>query len=81
MISAMIIWMIRGYQHLISRFMPPVCRFHPSCSQYTCVAVDIHGPIRGGWLAAQRIARCNPLFEGGQDPVPDLMHGGSAHAE
>ena len=66
------IWTIRGYQKLISRYTPPVCRFHPSCSHYAVEALQVHGVWRGSWLAASRIARCNPFFPGGFDPVPPL---------
>jgi putative membrane protein insertion efficiency factor len=68
-----LIWTIRGYQKLISRYTPPVCRFHPSCSHYAVEALQVHGVVRGGWLAAHRIARCNPFFPGGFDPVPPLV--------
>lgn len=67
-----LVWTIRGYQRLISRFMPPTCRFYPSCSRYTVTALTTHGILRGGALAAWRILRCNPFFEGGLDPVPGL---------
>lgn len=63
-------WMIKGYQNLISPLLPPMCRFHPSCSQYAVEALRIHGPIYGSCMASKRILRCNPFFEGGLDPVP-----------
>ncbi len=65
-----LIWTIRGYQKLISRYTPPVCRFHPSCSHYAVEALQVHGVVQGTWLASTRIARCNPFFPGGFDPVP-----------
>jgi len=62
--------LIRGYQRLISPLLPPSCRFHPSCSQYALEAVTRHGALRGGWLAARRLARCHAFHPGGYDPVP-----------
>ncbi len=61
---------IRFYQATISRLLPPTCRFYPSCSHYGYEAVARYGVIRGGWLAAKRIVRCNPFNRGGYDPVP-----------
>lgn len=61
---------IRFYQATISRLLPPACRFYPSCSHYGYEAIARYGVIRGGWLAAKRIARCNPFNPGGYDPVP-----------
>lgn len=62
--------MIRAYQVVISPVLPASCRFHPSCSEYAIQAVEKHGPLRGLWLAAKRIGRCQPLCKGGYDPVP-----------
>ena len=62
--------LIRGYQRFVSPALPPSCRFHPSCSQYALEAVTRHGALKGGWLAARRLARCHPFHPGGFDPVP-----------
>jgi uncharacterized protein len=45
------------------------CRFKPDCSVYSYQAVEKHGVIKGGLMAAKRIIRCNPLSKGGWDPV------------
>ena len=62
--------LIKLYQNTVSKVLPPVCRFQPTCSQYTFEAIKRYGFARGSWLAAKRIARCNPFSEGGYDPVP-----------
>ena len=64
---------IRLYRRLLSPLLPPACRFHPSCSQYALDALTTHGPVRGGWLAARRLARCHPFHPGGLDPVPPAV--------
>lgn len=61
---------IRFYQMTFSRVLPPSCRFTPSCSHYGYEAIEKYGLVKGGWLATKRVARCNPLNEGGYDPVP-----------
>jgi uncharacterized protein len=62
--------MIRLYQVTIARVMPPVCRFEPSCSRFTYQAIQRYGVLRGSWMGARRIMRCNPFNPGGYDPVP-----------
>ncbi|CAD5942753.1 Putative membrane protein insertion efficiency factor [Planktothrix tepida] len=66
----LLITLIRGYRFLISPLFPPVCRFHPTCSQYAIEAIERFGIIQGSWLAVQRILRCHPYHPGGYDPVP-----------
>jgi putative membrane protein insertion efficiency factor len=61
---------IKLYQDTVSKVLPPVCRFQPTCSHYAFEAIKKYGFARGSWLAAKRIARCNPFSEGGYDPVP-----------
>jgi putative membrane protein insertion efficiency factor len=62
--------LVRAYRLTFSKVMPPVCRFHPSCSRYALEALETHGPWRGSWLAAKRLSRCHPFHPGGLDPVP-----------
>jgi len=61
---------IRFYQHWISPYTPPSCRFYPSCSEYASQAVERYGLAQGGWLALRRLLRCHPFHLGGYDPVP-----------
>ena len=48
----------------------PVCKFHPTCSEYTRQAIVRYGVIRGAVLGCKRIIRCHPWSEGGIDHVP-----------
>jgi hypothetical protein len=64
-----LIGIIKGYQLFISPLLPPACRFFPSCSDYSIEAIKKYGSLKGSWLALKRIFRCNPMWEGGYDPV------------
>lgn len=47
-----------------------VCRFKPSCSEYTYQAIKNYGIIKGSFLGIKRIVRCHPWSKGGEDAVP-----------
>jgi uncharacterized protein len=65
-----LIAVIRAYQYLLSPWWGSQCRFTPTCSHYAIEALERHGALGGGWLAARRILRCHPWSAGGYDPVP-----------
>ena len=65
------IGLIRGYQILISPWLPVQCRFQPSCSHYAVEAFRKRGFWAGMALTAWRLLRCQPLCKGGYDPVPE----------
>ncbi len=67
----LIIKIIRFYQKKISPLFGPRCRYYPTCSQYAVEAVERFGAFKGSILAISRLLRCNPLFPGGYDPVPE----------
>lgn len=70
MLSAILRGLIRLYQLLVSPLLGPSCRYLPSCSQYAAEAIEMHGPLRGIWLAGRRLLRCHPWGGSGYDPVP-----------
>ncbi|MDI6822350.1 MAG: membrane protein insertion efficiency factor YidD [Actinomycetota bacterium] len=65
----LILLLIKGYRRFISRYLPPVCRFYPSCSQYAIQAIERYGLCRGLFLSISRVLRCHPFSPGGYDPV------------
>jgi hypothetical protein len=69
-LARIMIGIIRGYQGAVSAFRTSPCRYLPTCSEYARVAIEAHGPWRGGWLGVRRLARCHPWGGHGFDPVP-----------
>ncbi|MDY6825855.1 MAG: membrane protein insertion efficiency factor YidD [Bacillota bacterium] len=61
--------LIKFYRLYISPLKPRVCRFYPSCSQYTYEAVERYGIVHGLYMGLKRILRCHPFNPGGYDPV------------
>jgi putative membrane protein insertion efficiency factor len=43
------------------------CRFSPSCSEYSCQAIEKYGLIKGLAKSLKRIIKCNPFNKGGID--------------
>ncbi|MBH23535.1 MAG: membrane protein insertion efficiency factor YidD [Myxococcales bacterium] len=68
--ARMFVLLVRFYQVNISPLKPPVCRYTPSCSEYTRQAIVKYGAFRGSYMGFKRIMRCHPFHPGGYDPVP-----------
>ncbi len=65
-----IISLIYVYKLLISPLFGATCRYNPTCSEYSIIAIKRYGIFKGGLLSAKRILRCHPFHAGGNDPVP-----------
>ena len=69
-LSEILIFLLKGYQRVLSPLFPGSCRFNPTCSQYGIDATIKYGPIKGGYLTVRRILSCHPWGRHGYDPVP-----------
>lgn len=70
MIAAFLIALVRVYQKTLSRILPGMCRFHPSCSRYAIGCLENHGALRGTLLSVVRVCKCQPFHPGGVDFPP-----------
>ena len=73
--ARVVMTMLGGYKRFVSPWLPPACRFEPTCSEYMLEAVRRFGAARGAWLGVRRLVRCHPWHPGGCDPVPDRSGG------
>jgi uncharacterized protein len=64
---------VRAYRLVLSPWVGHACRFQPTCSAYALEALERHGGLRGGWLAARRLLGCHPWGGSGFDPVPEAQ--------
>jgi len=67
--TGILIGIIRLYQRFISPLLPRHCRFYPTCSEYSVLALQKYGWRKGGLLAIKRILKCHPFHPGGYDPI------------
>ena len=75
MLKKIVIAGIVGYQktlspdHGLAKVLFPggYCRFQPSCSDYSIMAIKKHGLLIGSAKSFGRIIRCNPWNPGGLD--------------
>ena len=63
-----LIGLIRVYQ-LLPLHTHSMCKFMPTCSNYSIEAIKNYGSIKGSILTIKRIIRCNPFNKGGYDPL------------
>jgi uncharacterized protein len=68
--ARILLLLIDVYRASLAPLIGGFCRFAPSCSVYAQEAIERHGALAGGRLAAQRLLRCHPFHRGGFDPVP-----------
>ncbi|KKQ95218.1 MAG: hypothetical protein UV74_C0001G0109 [Candidatus Woesebacteria bacterium GW2011_GWB1_43_14] len=65
--------MIDFYQKFISSVLSILfgkgCRHLPTCSEYAKEAVAKYGVVKGAYLTAKRVIKCNPLVRSSYDPV------------
>lgn len=66
----LMLWLLRSYKQTVSPWLPPSCRFEPTCSVYMHQAIEKKGIIRGLFLGLRRLLKCHPFHAGGFDPVP-----------
>ncbi|HPN83937.1 MAG TPA: membrane protein insertion efficiency factor YidD [Victivallales bacterium] len=69
-VCSLAIFCVKSYKRIISPFLPRMCRYNPSCSEYMAEALEKHGLLKGLAMGVFRIARCNPWCDCGNDPVP-----------
>jgi putative membrane protein insertion efficiency factor len=68
---------IKMYTFLIKPILGSNCRYYPSCSEYTKAAIERHGLAKGVIFGVKRLIKCNQLFPGGYDPVPEIVSRGT----
>jgi putative membrane protein insertion efficiency factor len=69
MIKVILLACIRVYQLVISPWIPPSCRFTPTCSEFARQAIATFGAGQGLVLVTRRLLRCHPFHSGGYDPI------------
>ncbi|MCQ2978956.1 MAG: membrane protein insertion efficiency factor YidD [Clostridia bacterium] len=72
MIKKLLLKMIKSYQnikHTFFKHKKGICKFTPTCSEYSYQAINKYGAFKGTLLAIWRILRCNPFSKGGYDPL------------
>ncbi len=70
MLKAILVFLIRVYQYVLSPWLPNSCRHEPTCSQYGIEALTTWGAFKGLLLVMKRISKCHPWGTSGYDPVP-----------
>ncbi len=61
------------FSNIFRFFFGPGCRYLPTCSEYSKIAIKKFGIIRGTILSLKRLSRCHPWGDYGFDPVPEKI--------
>jgi putative membrane protein insertion efficiency factor/ribonuclease P protein component len=69
LINRLAMAMLRGYKRRISPWLPPMCRYEPTCSVYAMEAFRRKPFFTALGMTLWRLMRCNPFSRGGYDPV------------
>ncbi|MCC7460129.1 MAG: membrane protein insertion efficiency factor YidD [Proteobacteria bacterium] len=72
MMKKILVYLIKGYQLLISPMLGTRCRFHPSCSAYAVESIEKNGALLGVLQTSKRLSKCHPFHAGGFDPVEKI---------
>ena len=67
-IKRFVIFLIKLYQ-VTPLHSHSMCRFTPTCSEYTKIAIEKYGIFKGIKLGIKRILKCHPKGKYGYDPV------------
>jgi putative membrane protein insertion efficiency factor len=60
---------IKVYSFFSPFFYKGVCRFYPTCSNYTVHAIKEYGPFMGVYKSLIRISKCHPFGKHGFNPI------------
>ncbi|MBO5713633.1 MAG: membrane protein insertion efficiency factor YidD [Clostridia bacterium] len=71
MVKNFLLFLIKFYRKYLTYILKSRCIYTPSCSVYALEALKKRNLFDALLLIIWRIIRCNPLCQGGFDPVPD----------
>jgi len=73
--NILIVKILRFYKGFVSPLLEEIfskaCRFTPTCSEYTIIALERFGTRKGLALGIRRFLRCHPWGGSGYDPIPN----------
>ncbi|RDU73153.1 membrane protein insertion efficiency factor YidD [Helicobacter aurati] len=67
--QSLFLFLITMYQRYISPFIPPACRYYPTCSNYALLLIKFDNILCALLKISYRILSCNPLSKGGFAPA------------
>ncbi len=68
-VSWLFLLIVYVYRLTLSPLFGSQCRFHPTCSVYAIEALKTKELHKALFLILKRLSKCNPLHNGGYDPV------------